>query len=102
MSSQPVLPSIYLKDIENFISLVGQTVIQQTVVPNSSKLYPIAEYSINALVYNDTELEYESPAENVYSVESCQSEDGKQFQLYDQSGLCYESVAFTCWNLSYI
>lgn len=69
MSSQPVLPSIYLKDIENFISLVGQTVIQQTVVPNSSKLYPIAEYSINALVYNDTELEYENPAENVYSVE---------------------------------
>lgn len=69
MSSQPVLPSTYLKDIENFISLVGQTVIQQTVVPNSSKLYPIAEYSINALVYNDTELEYESPAENVYSVE---------------------------------
>lgn len=69
MSSQPVLPSTYLKDIENFISLVGQTVIQQTVVPNSSKLYPIAEYSINALVYNDTELEYESPAEKVYSVE---------------------------------
>jgi len=69
MSSQPVLPSTYLKDIENFISLVGQTVLEQTVVPKSSNLYPLAEYSINALVYNDTELEYESPVENVYNVE---------------------------------
>lgn len=69
MSSLPVLPSTYLKDIENFISLVGQTVIQQKVVPNPSKFYPIAEYSINALVYNDTILEYESPIENVYSIE---------------------------------
>ena len=38
-------------------------------MPKSSNLYPLAEYSINALVYNDTELEYESPAENVYNVE---------------------------------
>lgn len=84
MSSQPVLPSTYLKDIENFISLVGQTVIQQTVVPNSSKLYPIAEYSINALVYNDTELEYESSAENVYSVEFT-SQIGKDKSTEDLS-----------------
>ena len=38
-------------------------------MPNPSQLYPLAKYSINALVYNDTKLEYESPAENVYNVE---------------------------------
>lgn len=69
MSSQPILPSSYLKDIENFIYLVEQTVTQQTMIPNFSKPYPIAEYSINALVYNDTKLEYENPLENVYNVE---------------------------------
>ncbi len=69
MSSQPVLPSIYLKDIENFISLVEQIVLQQTVVPDSSIQSPITEYSINALIYNDSALEYDSPEENVYNIE---------------------------------
>ena len=69
MSSQPVLPSTYLKDIQNFISLVGQTITQQTMLPNSSNLYPMAYYSINALVYNDDELAYEKAYENVYNVQ---------------------------------
>lgn len=84
MSNWPVIPSTYLKDIENFISLVGQTVPEQIVVPNSSKLYPIAEYSINALVYNDTVLEYESPEENVYNVEFV-SQIGKDKSIEDLS-----------------
>lgn len=69
MSSQPVMPSTFLSDIESFISLVGQLVPQQTVVPNQTNLYPIAQYSLNALVYNDTALPYESLEENVYNIE---------------------------------
>lgn len=84
MSSQPVLPSTYLKDIENFISLVGQTVLAQTAVPNSAPLDFLAEYSINALVYNDTKLEYESPEENIYNVEFT-SKIGKDNVLTDLS-----------------
>lgn len=69
MSNQPIIPSTFLLDIENFISLVGQLVPQQTAVPNKEKLYPIAQYSLNALVYNDTALDYDSPEENVYNIE---------------------------------
>ena len=69
MCNQPIIPSTFLLDIENFISLVGQLVLQQTVVPNKEKLYPIVQYSLNALVYNDTALNYDSPEENVYNIE---------------------------------
>ena len=69
MCNQPIIPSTFLLDIENFISLVGQLVLQQTAVPNKKKLYPIVQYSLNALVYNDTALNYDSPEENVYNIE---------------------------------
>lgn len=84
MSSHPVLPSTYLKDIENFIFLVTQTVLEQAAVPDSTKLYPLAKYSINALIYNDTELEYEKLEENVYNVEF-NSEVGKDKSILDLS-----------------
>lgn len=85
MSNWPVLPSTYLKDIENFISLVEQTVLKQTVVPDSTNIYLIAEYSINALVYNDTELEYESPEANVYNVEfTSQIGENKSLENFSQ------------------
>lgn len=69
MSSQPVLPSIYLKDIESFISLVEQ-IITQPIIGAATLIVPPAEFSINALIYNDTNLNYESPEENVYNLES--------------------------------
>lgn len=69
MSSQPVIPSTYLNDINNFIFLVERTVVKQTALIDKSNKNPLVEYSINTLVYNDTKLDFESPEDNVYNVE---------------------------------
>lgn len=69
MSSQPVMPSTYLKDIESFISLAAQTNRQQTKIPDPNNAQSVVEYKINALIYNDTKLDYDLVEENVYSLE---------------------------------
>ena len=69
MSSQPVLPSTYLKDIKNFISLAAHIVSEQKAFIDENKKYPLVQYYVNALVYNDDTLEYDSLNENVYHIE---------------------------------
>ncbi len=67
MSSQPVMPSTFLKDIENFLLLVKQVVSNQTKVIDNNSASSNVAYNINTLIYNDNLLEMDSPFENVYN-----------------------------------
>ena len=85
MFSQPILPSTYLNDIENFISLAIQTICKQEIYPDANNLYPLAKYTINTLIYNDAELEFESIDTNVYSLEfSSEIGQDKSFDDFNQ------------------
>ncbi len=72
MSSQPVLPSPFLSDIENFIKFASEVYDSQdrTVGRITDKVIGIDNdtFSINALVYNDVEIPFEKVKDNVYHV----------------------------------
>lgn len=72
MSNYPVIPSTYLSDIEHFISYISQIynfqVSTAKQVVNEVTGILKREYSINTLVYNDSNLNFESIKENVYNI----------------------------------
>lgn len=73
MSNYPVIPSTYLIDIENFISSAlevynsqlktGKQITNQVI--GTSK----GNYALNALVYNETILDFETIKDNVYNID---------------------------------
>lgn len=72
MSSQPVIPSTYLSDIENFISFALEVYNFQNKTPKqiTDEVTGVVKgtYSINSLVYNDSNIDFETVKDNVYNV----------------------------------
>lgn len=72
MTNQVVMPSTYIKDIKNYISILEQIYTKQSDLMMQStnkkvdKVY--GYYTFNALVYNDKSWDYEQVKQNVYSV----------------------------------
>lgn len=73
MSSHPVIPSTYISDISNFLYLAKQVYDEQPKTVASVTDEAIGtftgQYEINALVYNDTKIGFDTVQDNVYSVE---------------------------------
>jgi len=63
MANYPIIPSTYLSDVENFISFATEVYRLQKDVNIAD-----GQFSINALVYNDTSLNSDLIRENVYNV----------------------------------
>lgn len=75
MSNYPVIPSIFINDINNFIKAAKETISSQpktaTQIADKYDNLPFGNYNINALIYNDTELNnnhFIKTQDNVYNM----------------------------------
>lgn len=72
MANFPVIPSTYLSSIESFISFALDVYNLQTKTPQqiTGEVTDIkkGKYSLNSLIYNDHNLDFETVKENVYNI----------------------------------
>lgn len=66
LSNTPVIPSIFIKDIENFIKFMCMCFQTQPKEKNVQESYSL---NINTLLYNDVEMDLNTAKENVYHLE---------------------------------
>ncbi len=72
LSSNPIIPSTYINDIKNFINFAIQVQQEQPKTGDmnvNQALEGLGEYKINALIYNDTFLDYKQVRQNAYHLE---------------------------------
>lgn len=72
MASQVVMPSTYVKDIRNYISILAQIYNnqQKNVKQLTTKVFGSADgcYTLNSLIYDDNHIDYEEVKANTYHV----------------------------------
>ena len=92
MSSHPVIPSTYISDISNFLSLARQVFDNQpkTATRIADEVTGIftGHYEINALVYNDTKIGFEIVQDNVYSVELIGDVTDDKLDKFNKESVC--------------
>lgn len=69
MATQPVIPSIYLEDVENFFNFVVSVAKKQYCWPKDISQPSTFEYTVNCLIYNDSSLNLPNIDSNVYHVD---------------------------------
>lgn len=72
MANHPVIPSTYLADIKNFISFMTDSYSSQPKnakeITNQVVGIPNGVFSLNTLVYSDSDLDFDSECPSVYNV----------------------------------
>lgn len=71
MSNYPVIPSTYLKDFDNLVRFMEDVLNNRPKINNSTGNNTGTtsnSYSVNALVYNDSKINFEEIRDNVYNV----------------------------------
>lgn len=92
MSSHPVIPSTYIGDISNFLNLARQVHDDQpktsTRIADEATGISIGHYEINALVYNDKKIAFDTVYDNVYSVELTGDVTDDKLDKFNKKSVC--------------
>lgn len=80
MASHPVIPSTYIKDINSFIELAKQVASEDSTLTGN--------YEINALVYNDTKIAFDTIQDNVYSLALAGSIIDDKLEAFNNNAVC--------------
>lgn len=92
MSSHPIIPSTYINDISNFINLAKQVYDNQPKTSSSIVDEAVGMlkgyYEINALVYNDTKISFDTVQDNVYSIELAGDVNSDKLSKFSEESAC--------------